>query len=117
MRFSLARPLQRDNAEYPFTLIVERNRLFTSGVSLTKEVKGLRRVKEENVLHISAADAARLGVDSGPVRSRCRRPRQRLLERRTWTAAPERTGYLFASINPLAGSPSSQTELRAGDKV
>ncbi len=63
--FSLNGIPQFTNTQYPLTLITERNLLYYHGVCLTEEVKGMNLIKEEQVVHINPADAARLGIKDG----------------------------------------------------
>lgn len=102
-RFGVREAASISSADYPVTLIAERNQLAYSGVCLTKEVKGLAEVKPENVLHVSVADAARLGVGSGqPVKVVSAHGSV------YWPAQVDATlaaGYAWVSVNPVVGAP------------
>jgi predicted molibdopterin-dependent oxidoreductase YjgC len=53
------------SAEFPLTLITERNLFYYYGACLTEEVKGMNLIKDEDILHLNPADAARLGIADG----------------------------------------------------
>jgi len=103
VRFSLDGAGQATNSEFPMMLLTERNRLSYNGVCLTREVKGLDQVKEENVLHVSPTDAARLDVVEGKL-VKVASPYGSAY----WTARLDSgmsEGTAFVSINPVVGSP------------
>ncbi len=113
-RFSLAAAGPVGSAEFPLTLIVERNRLVYNGVSLSKEAKGMSELKKENVLHVGLADAARLGIAEGS-QIKC----SSVHGSAYWTAhldAGMRDGMAFVSVNPVSGSPVFP-DLTASTKV
>ena len=53
------------SAEFPLTLITERNLLYYHGADLTDQVSGMNLIKQEEILQLSSADAARLGITDG----------------------------------------------------
>ena len=90
------------DADFPLTLIAERNLFHHRGVSLTEGVKGMSLVKHEEVVHLNPGDAARLGIAD-----------KALVEVVSAHGAAECTARLtdgvpvataFISINRLAGS-------------
>lgn len=62
---SLTGPRQITGDEYPFTLIVGRSLSHYRGASLTKEVRGMSRLKDERSLALNPQDAAGLGLEDG----------------------------------------------------
>jgi predicted molibdopterin-dependent oxidoreductase YjgC len=57
-------PQIADN-QYPLTLITERNLFYYHGACLTEQVGGMNLIKQEEVLHLNALDAGRLGIADG----------------------------------------------------
>ncbi len=53
------------STEFPLTLITERNLLYYHGADLTDQVSGMNLIKQEEILQLSSADAARLGIVDG----------------------------------------------------
>jgi len=103
-RFSLrVRQAAAADDKYPVLLIAQRNQLAYGGASLTKVVKGMQDIAGENVLHVSPADAQRLGVAAGqPVKVVSAHGSV------YWPAHIDdglREGYAFASVNPVVGAP------------
>ena len=89
-------------AEYPLTLIRERNLHAYLGVNLTEQVTGMNLVNEEEVLHLHPADAARAGVrDGGLARVTSVHGDAEVLVRET-DDVPE--GLTVVSVNRLVGS-------------
>jgi predicted molibdopterin-dependent oxidoreductase YjgC len=101
-KFSLNSVPQIVSEEFPFTLITERNLFHYRGANLTKHVKGMHLIKENEILQLNSSDAARLGVADGATVK---------VETRDGSAhfnvqisdLPE--GVAFTSINPIVGSP------------
>jgi predicted molibdopterin-dependent oxidoreductase YjgC len=113
-RFSLAEPGDMTSADFPLMLIAERNRFVYGGVSLTQAVKGMSELKQENVLHMSATDAGRLGVVEGS-QVKCSSPHGSAY----WTAHIDdcmQDGIAFVSVNPVIGS-AVFPDLMASSKV
>jgi len=48
--------------EFPFALITERNLFYYHGACLTEQVKGMKLIRQEDVLHLSRSDASQLGI-------------------------------------------------------
>jgi predicted molibdopterin-dependent oxidoreductase YjgC len=89
--------------EFPFTLITERNLFYYHGICLTKQIKGMNLIKNEEVLQLSTSDLTRLGIADGS---------------RVTVASPHGSaeypvqaksgiakGTAFISINRVVGSP------------
>jgi formate dehydrogenase major subunit len=53
------------STEFPLTLITERNLLYYHGADLTDQVSGMNLIKQEEILQLSSADAAQLGIADG----------------------------------------------------
>lgn len=101
-RFSVAPAAAVASADYPITLIDERNQLAYGGANLSKEVKGMAEFRPENALLVSAADATRLGISDG-------QPIKIVSAHGSvyWPAHVDvalAAGYAWASVNPLVGA-------------
>jgi predicted molibdopterin-dependent oxidoreductase YjgC len=53
------------SAELPLTLITEHNLHYYYGVCLTEDVKGMKVIRSEQVLHVNPVDASRMGIADG----------------------------------------------------
>ncbi len=58
-------PAETPDAQYPFILITGRRREHYNNGSMTRRVKGIAEMYPEELLEISPADAAKLGIDDG----------------------------------------------------
>jgi predicted molibdopterin-dependent oxidoreductase YjgC len=91
------------SAEYPLVLVTERNLFAYRGASLTEQVKGMSRIKAEDVLHLSAADARRLNVAEGSLVKTTSPYGSAESIVSVGNGMPE--GLAFTSINISSGSP------------
>ena len=91
------------SAEFPFTLITERNLLYYRGASLTEEIQGMNLIKHEEVLHLNPADAVRLGITDGALAQITSAYGGDEYIVQLTNDVPE--GLTFTSINRVTGSP------------
>jgi predicted molibdopterin-dependent oxidoreductase YjgC len=101
--FSLDNIPKLSSAEFPFTLMTERNLLCYHGACLTEQVKGMNLIKKEETLQLNPSDAKRLGIADGAlvkVESQYGYVEcvAQLIE-----GMPD--GLVFTSINRVVGSP------------
>jgi predicted molibdopterin-dependent oxidoreductase YjgC len=89
--------------EFPIALITERNLFYYHGACLTKQVKGMNLIKNEETLQLNSTDATRLGISDGAVVEVSSRHGNVEWVARATNAVPE--GTAFASVNRVTGSP------------
>lgn len=63
--FSLNGTTQITTEKFPLALITERNLYYYYGVCLTERVRGMNIIKQEEIVHLHASDAERLGIVDG----------------------------------------------------
>ena len=100
--------------EFPITLIAERNLFYYHGACLTEQVKGMNLVKQEEILHLSLADATRLGITHEDLVEVVSAYGSAECMAQVDQGMPE--GTAFISINPVNGS-SLFPALTPGAKV
>jgi formate dehydrogenase major subunit/formate dehydrogenase alpha subunit len=91
------------SAEFPLTLITERNLFYYHGACLTEEVTGMNLIKSEEILHLNPADAARLGIADGALVKVISPYGSAECIARAAKGMPE--GTVFTSVNHVTGSP------------
>jgi formate dehydrogenase alpha subunit len=89
--------------EFPLTLVTERNLFYYHGACLTEQVKGMNLVKQEERLHLSPVDAARLGIANDALVTVVSAYGSTECIAQVNQGMPE--GTAFASINHVNGSP------------
>lgn len=103
MPFSLNSAPQFATEEFPLTLITERNLFYYYGACLTEEVKGMNLIKQEEVLHLNAADASQLGIADGELVKAVSPYGSAECLAHINGSMPE--GSVFGSFNRVIGSP------------